>query len=381
MTGAEMAFWICFVGSAYSYLAYPILLWIYVSFMGRSSSSAASEAPGSISIIIAARNEEDKIADKIENTLALQAPHARTEILVASDASDDKTDEIVRQYMDRHVRLIRSPSRLGKENAQALAIKASSGEILVFSDTGTIVASDALVQLERAFGEPMVGAVSSVDRFITEGGKTEGEGLYVRYEMWLRALESRAHGLVGLSGSFFAARRSVCEGWDIQSPSDFNTALNCARSELRAVSDAAVVGIYRNLANPKKEYQRKVRTVLRGITAVARNPDVLNPIRYGVFAWQIWSHKILRWAVPFFLIGMLASSAILAPHSGFYAFIFCAQAILYGIALLTHLRGREAAFGLQRLIYFFVQVNIAILEAVFRFVAGQRMTVWQPSKR
>lgn len=379
--GTETIFWICLVGASYSYFLYPILLWIIVAAAGRRRSLAVGGDPESISVIIAARNEEMKIAAKIENTLALQSPRARVEIFVASDASDDGTDSIVQRYSNRNVRLVRSPSRRGKEYAQALAIEACSGDVLVFSDAGTTVPPDGLVQLERAFKDPGVGAVSSVDKFFTEGAKVEGEGLYVRYEMWLRGLESDGWGLVGLSGSFFAARRKICEGWDTLSPSDFNTALNCARAGVRAVSDRSVIGIYRNLANPSREYQRKVRTVLRGITAIARNPGVMNPIRYGMFAWQVWSHKILRWAVPFFLIGMLISSATLALHSRFFAALLGAQAVFYGVALVTHLRGGEAWFGLQRLIYFFVQVNIGILDAVLRYLMGQRMATWQPSKR
>lgn len=367
------------VGSGYSYFLYPAILWGIVKLEGPRRQSSAGQ-PRSISIIIAARNEEGKIASKIENTLQLRSS-ADVEVLVASDASDDATDEIVRKFSGHGVRLIRSPMRSGKENAQGLAIAASSGEVLVFSDAGTTIPADALTRLQEAFEDPTIGAVSSVDKFVTAEGKIEGEGAYVRYEMWLRSLESRARGLVGLSGSFFAARRKVCEGWDTQSPSDFNTALNCARAGLRAVSDPAVIGIYPNLADPSKEYARKVRTVLRGITAVARNPDVLNPFRYGLFAWQVWSHKILRWAVPIFLVGLLLTSAVLAHTGGLYAAAFAGQVAFYGIALGAHIVGGARKVGIIRLVYFFVQSNLGILEAILRFAAGQRMVTWQPSRR
>lgn len=375
----EMIFWTCLVGSGYSYFLYPAILWGIVKLEGPRRQSSAGQ-PRSISIIIAARNEEGKIASKIENTLQLRSS-ADVEVLVASDASDDATDEIVRKFSGHGVRLIRSPMRSGKENAQGLAIAASSGEVLVFSDAGTTIPADALTRLQEAFEDPTIGAVSSVDKFVTAEGKIEGEGAYVRYEMWLRSLESRARGLVGLSGSFFAARRKVCEGWDTQSPSDFNTALNCARAGLRAVSDPAVIGIYPNLADPSKEYARKVRTVLRGITAVARNPDVLNPFRYGLFAWQVWSHKILRWAVPIFLVGLLLTSAVLAHTGGLYAAAFAGQVAFYGIALGAHIVGGARKVGIIRLVYFFVQSNLGILEAILRFAAGQRMVTWQPSRR
>lgn len=376
----EFIFWICLAGAAYSYFLYPGILWALVWLRGPTSSLSGGR-PSRMSIIIAARNEEGKIASKLENTLSLQPGVSKVEILVASDASDDATDQVVQGFEHLGVRLVRSPERKGKEYAQALAMASSAGDVMVFSDAGTVLPPDALQRLEDAFEDPRIGAVSSVDRFLTAAGEVEGEGLYVRYEMWLRALESRIGGLVGLSGSFFAARRVVCEGWDTQSPSDFNTALSCARKGLRAVSDVRVVGVYQNLANPANEYRRKVRTVIRGLTALSRNLDVLNPLRFGVFAWQAWSHKVMRWAVPFFLIGMLITSAILAPECPFFLLVLLGQLFFYLLALLAHFRPALRKSALIRLVYFFVQVNLAILEAVIRFASGQRMTTWQPSKR
>jgi cellulose synthase/poly-beta-1,6-N-acetylglucosamine synthase-like glycosyltransferase len=376
----KFMFWLCAAAALYSYFLYPGVLWALVR-LRRSRPSLGGGRPGRISIIIAARNEEGKMAAKLENTLSLQPGAAEVEILVASDASDDATDQIVRSFESRGVRLVRSPERNGKEYAQALAMASSVGDVMVFSDAGTVLPPDSLRRLEEAFDDPRVGAVSSVDRFLTATGEVEGEGLYVRYEMWLRALESRVGGLVGLSGSFFAARRQVCEGWDTRSPSDFNTALSCARKGLRAISDPDVVGVYQNLANPANEYRRKVRTVVRGLTALFRNLDVLNPFRFGVFAWQAWSHKVMRWGVPFFMIGMLGTSASLAQGSPFFQLIFLGQILFYLAALLAHLQPALRRYPLIRLVYFFVQVNLAILEAVVRFASGQRMTTWQPSRR
>lgn len=376
----EFVFWTCLVGAVYSYFIYPALLSI-VARLAHPRPLPADPASGTMSVIIAARNEQDKMAAKIENTLALDPPEGGFEVLVASDASDDATDEIVLGYANRGVRLVRSAARLGKEHAQSLAIQASRGSILVFSDAGTVLPQDSLCKLAAAFRDQEVGAVSSVDRFLSEGGEVQGEGMYVRYEMWLRSLESRVAGLVGLSGSFFAARRRVCEGWDTHLPSDFNTALNCARSDLRAISDPEVLGIYQNLADPSKEYRRKVRTVIRGVTAVASKPDVLNPFRFGLFAWQVWSHKVMRWAVPFFLVLLLGSSVLLSQRGGFYLHALAAQVGFYAIALITHLVKPLQANAVLRLVYFFTQVNVSILEAVARFAMGQRMTTWQPSRR
>ena len=203
----------------------------------------------------------------------------------------------------------------------------------------------------------------------------------MRYEMGLRRLESRLAGLIGLSGSFFAARCEVCANWDIHTPSDFNTALECARLGLRAVTAPDVLGYYRDLKDPGREYQRKLRTVLRGVTGLARHLDVLNPARFGLFAFQVWSHKVMRWLAPWFLLGLFAVTLAIHDQHGFYTLALWGQLLFYGTALAAHLQPRLRALAPARLIYFFVQANIAVAQATLYFLAGRRMTTWQPSAR
>jgi hypothetical protein len=224
--------------------------------------------------------------------------------------------------------------------------------------------------------------VSSEDRFVSaDDGAIAGEGAYVRYEMWLRRMESRLAGLVGLSGSFFAARKEVCEQWDIHSPSDFNTALNCARLGYRAVTAPDVLGFYKDLKDPAKEYQRKVRTVLRGITATALHTDVLSVRRFGLFAFQVWSHKMMRWGVPWFLLVLLLVNCMLVGEGWFYVLSLLGQLAFYATAIAAHYRDDIKEHPVARIVYFFVQVNVAIADACCRFLAGKRMTTWQPSAR
>ncbi|HEX5514513.1 MAG TPA: glycosyltransferase, partial [Gammaproteobacteria bacterium] len=205
-------FWIGLFGALYSYFLYPLLL-LLVS--RKRPLPPEPVALPRLSMIIAAHNEAHRIRDKLENCLDLDYPAEQLEILVASDASSDGTDEIVTSYASRGVRLVRATERRGKEWAQLLAVQAAAGEILVFSDVATMLAPEALRRLAADFADPRVGAVSSEDRFVAPDGRIVGEGLYVRYEMWLRRLESGVGGVVGLSGSFFAARREVCEDWDV----------------------------------------------------------------------------------------------------------------------------------------------------------------------
>src|SRR5205085_8354615 len=216
----------------------------------------------SVTFIITAYNEERRIREKLENTLGQDYPTSRLEIIVASDCSTDRTDEIVGSHAAR-VRLIRAPERRGKEAAQQLAVRAAGGDILVFSDVATALAADAISSIVQNFADPSVGCVSSVDRFVHADGTVSGEGAYVRYEMLLRSLETRVNSLVGLSGSFFAARRTACTKWAVDCQSDFNTLLNVIDMNMRGVSDCETAAFYPNIADDRREFERKVRTVVR----------------------------------------------------------------------------------------------------------------------
>ncbi|MBU2986860.1 glycosyltransferase family 2 protein [Saccharophagus degradans] len=376
-----LLFWFLAFLSLYSYFIYPLILKLLAARKSLASGDAVDTSSLMLSLVITAYNEKDRIRRKLENALALDYDKNKLEIIIASDSSDDGTDDIVREYADRGVRLVRAEERLGKENAQLTAIKAVKGDIIVFSDVATEMEPDALHKLVRYFADASVGAVSSEDRFISQDGSVAGEGAYVKYEMWLRKQESKLAGLVGLSGSFFAARKEVCEEWDIHSPSDFNTALNSVRLGLRAVTAPDVLGFYQDLKDPSKEYMRKIRTVIRGMTALSRHPDVLNPAEFGVYALQVFSHKLMRWLVPWFLLALFIVTAMVSGSGAIYSLALFAQLLFYGIAIAAHYSVKLQDYGPIKIIYFFTQVNVALFDAACRFLSGTRMTTWKPSAR
>ncbi len=369
------AFFCCF-----SYFIYPLILKVIPARKSSPPEISKNVLPR-MTLIVTAHNEEARIQEKLENTLAIDYPDELLEVIVASDCSEDNTDEIVAAYHQYGVRLVRADERKGKEYAQLCAIQVAKGDILVFSDVATKIESDALVKLARYFDAPLVGAVSSEDRFISQDGTVAGEGAYVKYEMWLRRLESQRAGLVGLSGSFFAARKQVCEAWDIASPSDFNTALNCAKLGFIAISVSDVVGIYRDVKDPGLEYRRKLRTIIRGITAISRHSEVLNPFKMGLFSFQVWSHKVLRWAVPWFMALLLFVSIFLSMQHWFFATALAAQVGFYALVVAGAFSRELRNHTLIKIPYFFVQVNIAIAFATIKFFSGERMTTWTPSER
>ena len=373
----QALFWICAVGAIYSYALYPMILLLLVPKRRASSPSARTQPK--VSLVIACRNEEKRLGAKIENALKLSYPSI--EIMVASDSSDDGSDAIVESYAPKGVRLVRSPERRGKEYAQGLAIAAATGDIIVFSDAGTDLPPDSIDHIVDRFQDLRVGAVSSEDLFIGADGKLAGEGAYVKYEMWLRRLESERAGLVGLSGSFFAVRRSALSKWDASIPSDFACALMTNRAGLVAVSDARVRGIYKDIKDPRKEYQRKVRTAVRGMTGLGRLAGVLNPFRYGLFAFQVWSHKVMRWLVPWFLLGLLVSSLLLRDTAPFYEWALWLQVAGYAVVLVAHVLKVVRDIGPVRIGYYFIQANLALAHAAILFISGKRIVVWDPSVR
>jgi hypothetical protein len=273
--------------------------------------------------------------------------------------------------------LIRAPERKGKEAAQQLAVQAASGDILVFSDVATALSPDGISAIVRNFSDPTVGCVSSIDRFMEPDGTISGEGAYVRYEMFLRLLETRVNSLVGLSGSFFAARREVCRQWAADRPSDFSTVMNAVDMGLRAVLDPESAGYYRNITDDSKERQRKIRTVVRGMSVMSRNLHMLNPVRYGLFSWQLMSHKLCRWLVPAGMAVALASNAALITRSGFYLAVFILQLAFYAAAV----GGARTRVRLLTLPSFLVVANVAILAAWLQYARGERFTTWLPSER
>lgn len=375
----QVLFWfsVGFVG--YAYVGYPLILLALAALRSRPVSKGSIRPR--ITFIITAYNEERRIAAKLQNTLQQSYPPSQLQILVASDCSNDGTDEIVRRFGERGISLIRASERKGKEAAQKIAVQAAKGDILVFSDVATVLQPNALANIVENFADPTVGCVSSEDRFLERDGTFSGEGAYIRYEMFLRRLETEVNTVVGLSGSFFAARREVCAQWADDLQSDFNTLLNSIKLGMRGISDPASIGYYQNLSDERKEFERKVRTILRGLSVFMTSWRMVNPIRYGLFSWQLLSHKLCRWLVPFALIVVLFSNALLASESAFYRVTFIAQVVFYCLALSSLMIKMPSNSSYFKIPAFFVLVNWSILTAWYRYFRGDRMVAWEPSKR
>jgi cellulose synthase/poly-beta-1,6-N-acetylglucosamine synthase-like glycosyltransferase len=383
MTGAELVseswliIWLSLAWIGYAYAGYPLMLlalrWLSPVPAPRS---ASPDAPlPRVSIIIAVHNGARELAEKLDNTLALAYP-SPLEILVSSDGSTDRTVAIAEGYADRGVVAVAAEERRGKEAAQARAIARAGGDVLVFTDVGARLEPQALRNLVRPLLDPAIGSVSSEDAVEASGG----EGVYVRFEMALRRLESEATTLIGLSGSLFAVRRELCTPWPTDLASDFRIALETVRRGYRAISEPTARASFRIATDPGVEWHRKVRTVRRGIAVLSAYRSLLHP-RHGRAAFSIWGHKVARFTAPFALLTLLLGCAIAAPTSSPALALLLLQLIGYGIGSFA-LLGRSTANNLPgRVASFFLLVNASILVAWAYHLSGQRSVVWTPTQR
>jgi hypothetical protein len=225
-----------------------------------------------------------------------------------------------------------------------------------------------------------VGAVSTEDLLVDAGGVPTGEGLYVKYEMWVRCLENRFHSLVGLSGSCFAVRKELCADWSTILASDFILALQAARRGYRSVVDPAVRGRFPAVASAQLELARKIRTFLRGITVLMANLDILNPLIHGRFAFQLISHKLLRFVSPLLLVALLTATGALMSGD-FFHLLFWAQASFYGLGTLALLFPLLQRLWFIRVPCYFTVVQVSLIVAWGRYLRGHRQVAWEPSKR
>lgn len=379
MTSIEGLFWLAVFGVVYSYLGYPVLLWIMGKIIGMERLVTQVEAPfyPSITMIIPACNEERRIDQKIANTSTLHYPAEQLQVLFVSDGSTDRTAELIRKHESSTISLVEIPERGGKAAALNAGLAQAKHDIVVFSDASIELEPDALRNIVQGFRNPIIGCISGEDKIAESGG----EAWYGRYELLVRRLESRVHSIVGASGSFYAQRRALCEPFTEGLAPDFLSVLRTVEKGFRAVSEPAAVGMMSSVKDSKQEFDRKVRTLIRGMTALFAYRRVLNPVRFGVFAIEMLSHKILRWSVPFFLIIALVSSVLLID-SPWFLFVSFVQVAFYLTALLAWLDWSLIRRSLPgKIALYFSMVNAAILVAWMKYAMGVRQELWTPSQR
>lgn len=363
---------------AYIYFGYPALLWLFTRKITDPEYPLSSdESVPEISIVIPAYNEAMVIEHKIQNTLDLQYPPDRLDIIVASDASDDGTDDIVRRYADRGVRLHRGAHRKGKTPTLMEAVALTAGEIIVFSDANALYAADALEKLILPFEDAGVGCVCGKLKYVNREGTTisEGETLYWRYESWIKTLESRYNTLVGANGSIYALRRSAFVPLDPDLSDDFGFPLAAYARGYKVVFQPDALSTEEAPVDIRTEFKKKSRFVAHQLTTLSRLWPQLKPLRDARFLFQIVSHKLLRNCVPFFLLGILALSFFIPPIYGRPALYL--QGLFYGLAIIGGMTlGRITPLKMLTIPLYFCIVNAAALNGIMQFFRGKNYAAW-----
>ena len=375
----EMAFWLSAAALLYAYAGYPLLLFIVSIF--RPLTVRAGDYQPTVSIIITAYNEELVLAAKLENTLALGYPHELMEIIVASDCSTDRTDDIVRKYSGQRVKLVRQPERLGKTAAQNAAVAQAAGEIILFSDATSLYKTDVVRALIPNFADPTVGCVAGRLIYVDPSESRVGRGArsYWSYETFLKKHESRACSLIGASGCLYAVRRSAYVPLYHEACSDFIIATKMVEQGLRAVYEPNAICTEETNRRSDNELKMRVRVIAQTFTDLWRHRAMLNPIRSGFYAVQLLSHKVMRYLVPFFLLALLGASAILASDFLFYRILLACQLAGYACGAIAWLLDRMGKRSrLLALPQYFLLANVASLIAIFKFLRGERYARWEP---
>jgi cellulose synthase/poly-beta-1,6-N-acetylglucosamine synthase-like glycosyltransferase len=378
---AEIVLWLSAAALGYTYAGYPLLLLIMSKLRPREVRRAVFEP--SFSVIITAYNEERDLAAKLENTLALDYPRELLEIIVASDCSTDSTDEIVRAFADRGGRLVRQPQRLGKTAAQNTAVAEARGEIILFSDATSLYERDVLRVMMPSFADRTVGCVAGRLIYVDPAKSRVGRGArsYWSYETFLKRHESRVCSLIGASGCLYAVRRSAYVVLYPEACSDFIIATKMVEQNLRAVYEPAAVCTEETNRQTGKELKMRVRVIAQTFTDLWRQRAMMNPSRSGFYAVQLLSHKVMRYAVPYFLIAILATSGILASYSMLFALVFLSQVGCYLGALSSWMLERAGVHSrMLALPQYFVLSNLAALIACYRFLRGERYAHWETNR-
>jgi cellulose synthase/poly-beta-1,6-N-acetylglucosamine synthase-like glycosyltransferase len=373
----DFVFWLCLALILYVYLGYPLLL--LSGLLGRRKPAPRRSILPSLSILVPAHNEQRMIRAKLQNLLSQDYPADKLEILVGDDGSTDATASIVRDSQHRGVRLFIAETRRGKSAVQNQLVARARGEILVFTDADCLLPQNALRTIVEHFAADNVALVTNCATILNkdETGIVKGEGLYWKYERWLRGEESDRGLLAMASGSLFAMRRLLWTPLDPNVGDDFVLPLRVAKAGFRNVLETRVSAATQLTQNQANSMLRmKMRIISKDLYGLLSNPACLNPFQVGPVAISLWSHKLLRWAVPYFLLGLFISNVFLARQK-LYAFFLAAQLAFYLASAAGLLfRGLQSRFPLSALSSFCV-VNFASFLGTLHCITSGRAGQWK----
>ncbi len=368
----------------YAYAAYPVLLKLAAIVRRIPVSPRDGDWP-SVTIVVPAYNEQATIRTTLEHILQIDYPVDRRQVLVVSDASTDQTNEIVAEFADRGVELLALPERVGKTAAENAARSLVRGEVIVNTDASIQIPPHALKPLVAALADPSVGVASGRDVSVAQRGdlNNAGESSYVEYEMWVRELETQNGGIVGASGCFFATRRelhkiTVPEGLS----RDFAAPLIARELGYRSVSVQNAICYVPRTSSPRQEYRRKVRTMTRGLETLWYKRSLLNPFRYGPFSWMLFSHKLVRWLVPWSVCFGFIGLGLLAVSLSWPRWVLGAAGMFIVVAVVGWVWPQNRPLPrLLALPTYLVSGTVAGIHAWLTALRRDLKPIWEPTRR
>lgn len=372
-------FWVSLFAISYAYLGYPLFLLLISRFWKQKTSKGFSNELPRVTLLISAYNEEKVIGDKIENSLLLDYPKELLEIIIISDGSDDRTEDKVRSYADRGVIYQSYPGRIGKTACLNKAVPLAKGDFIVFSDANSKYDSQAVRELVKHFYDEKIGFVTGHTRYVSaaDDDKVLPIGIYSRIETLTKKLESEISSCVGADGAIFAIRKELYLPLSDSDINDFVIPLQIIRQGFRGVIEEKAFCTEETAKDAKGEYDRQVRITNRTIRAIFKNADMLNPFKYGFFAFELFSHKLLKFLSPCFVLTLFVSNALLINQGTFYLITFIGQILFYTLAIFGYFAQHRNQ--ISRVISFsetFTMTNLAMMMGWMTYLMGDTFTAW-----
>ncbi|MBL4608446.1 MAG: glycosyltransferase [Pseudomonadales bacterium] len=377
----EFLFWFLISICIYGYIGYPLLLAIITPYFSRYQQLPQSISTGpSVSVLVAAYNEEKNIAIKIDSLLSQTYPSSDFDIWVLDDGSDDRTAEIVKNYDDQRVNLLSLP-RGGKATALNAGVASSTKEIIVFSDADNEWTENTLMRLISPFSLLSVGAVSG-HLSIRKNSKHLGIGdrLYRQYEAFIRKCETKLGNAVSADGGIFAIRRVLYQDLPQDVTDDFYISTGAIINGQSLVYQETAVAYDDGVDNAGNQLRRRIRVTVRGMTSLWRRRELFNIFRYGVYSFCLFSHKLIRRFVPFFAILLLPVNIFVLHNGGFYIALFSLQIGFYLCAvagLIDNGRRLPKSFSMAG---FVLLSSFGLASGIVQFLLGKRFTFWSPEE-
>ena len=375
---------IFFLIPVYVYIGYPLLLFL-IQLVYQNKHNIDDHYQPKVTLIVSCFNEEDVIHEKIKNCLALDYPTEKLGILFVSDGSTDATDDIVKQYSEHNIKLIRQEGRLGKTSGLNLAVPEADGDIIVFSDANAMYQKDAIQKLVRHFIDQTVGLVVGAAIY-TDGAKSsaaQSENSYWEYELTIKQWESKIHSVVGGDGAIYAIRKSLYDPLDAKDINDFVNPLEIIAKGYRGIFDRQAICLEETAGDFAKEARRKERIVNRSFRGLMKVKRVMNPFKTGFFSVEVISHKLLRWLIPFFLLG-IAIASVIHSYQGLVIFqvLYVLEMLFLWLAIIGFLKHRNKNISpVFFLPYYFLMVNYYSMIGVIKALSGNIQVTWSSPRQ